>query len=258
MKNEEKKGNKIKNSNKESEFSLSKKQIKIICIFIVFFASFGLIFSIQTVEGWSNGMDVPRGGWTSYTYSKAHYGTHDWIADFALEKIIDLDLTLAAKWYDGNGIWFWTDDRIRIYLYATQGPDNGEIFYINRHGQRIDGENDKRSNHHINFDGTPDPSTGKVIDGAAGHKAADMALNAILAFRDGDCGLAAFYLGEMTHYIADVSNFFHTLKPGEPSGYKSDGPYEYGVLTRTDGRYYKTHRDKSGWDRAFREWWFKV
>jgi len=42
-------------------------------------------------------------------------------------------------------------------------------------------------------------------------QAHNMAKAAVSALNDGECEIAAFYLGQMTHYIADLSNFCHVL-----------------------------------------------
>jgi hypothetical protein len=54
---------------------------------------------------------------------------------------------------------------------------------------------------------------------------------AYIALKDGDCGLAPFYLGEMIHYIADVSSYCHTLKHDE-LGY-TNHQIEGAILLRT-------------------------
>jgi len=73
---------------------------------------------------------------------------------------------------------------------STEGPDNGKISYTNRHNQKFWGENDKLHYHHVYFD-----IWGNTIDKKAVYKADIMARKAISTFKDGDCGLAAFYLG---------------------------------------------------------------
>jgi len=158
----------------------------------------------------------PPAGWGTYSYER-NFGTHDWIAYFALKEIFDNGV-LSQKWkFNGGEDEFWTESRKIIYLYATEGPDRSAIFF--RSGDRfITGPNDKKL-HHIYFDsGTKQP----IDSYDASDRAMDMAKAARDALNEGECEVAAFYMGMMTHYIADVSNFMHVLE----NIAWSHGPYE--------------------------------
>ncbi|MHA1619546.1 MAG: hypothetical protein ACTSVZ_09700, partial [Promethearchaeota archaeon] len=63
------------------------------------------------VNAWSNGSyaDDPQ----DYDYEK-DYGTHDWIADAALDYLIDHNVSQ----------WNWLDSRREIFYVGTEAPDN--------------------------------------------------------------------------------------------------------------------------------------
>jgi len=193
---------------KNTEKGLSKKQKRFLFIFIGFFVSSSLFLLIPSVEGWGNG-STPTGGWATYSYD-LHFGTHDWVADFALQEIENIG-PLYQKWDYNNGQDnFWTKARKKIYLYATEGPDNGNIYY--RSGLRyFRGEHDP-ARHHIYFWDSEKIRKPPHSSSLYAHdQAHNMAMAAVSALNDGECEIAAFYLGQMTHYIADLSNFGHVL-----------------------------------------------
>ncbi len=186
---------------------------------------------IEDAYAWKNKRDDVTGSdWTDWSaYDKDRdYATHDWIADFALD-IIKLNPDQHVKWFDASGSDFWTPNRVKIYLYATAGPDISKVQFKSRHGQIVYGPGDVNS-HKVNFD----DSTKEVVLESAAVRAQLFAQYAITALNDGDCDLAAFFLGEVTHYISDISMYEHTFKKGYGSSIHSD--IERHVAVRTSGR----------------------
>ncbi len=51
-----------------------------------------------------------------YDY-KTDYGTHDWIANAALESLLTED----------QSKWSWLSDRKQYFLLGTEAPDNGDL-----------------------------------------------------------------------------------------------------------------------------------
>jgi len=232
-------------ANPKPRSKFSKKQKKLLLVTIGTIIFIGMFLSIDIAHGWRNNHVNCSSPISWEVYKKGdHYGTHDWIADFALEKLIPY---LVGNWID-----FWTVERERIYLYATEGPDNGDIFYITKSGQKISGEENVRR-HHIHWKGAPDDFSEERTGEPAAYWAGEMARRSIGALKTGECELAAFYLGQMTHYIADVSSIVHVISDSsKKSMYVED--LERIVVTKTDGTLYKSKH----WERDYRESWFRV
>ena len=167
----------------------------------VFFCLVLLVLSLG-VAGWKNGgyKGAQHGGiYHNYDYN-VDYGTHDWLADFAVEKLIS-NPVLAAKWYDVEGNFFWTADRIKAYLHGTYGPDSDKVYHYTRYLQLIEGENDWWS-HVITFNDYK-----AITFSGAADKATICGKAAVYVLQDGDCLTAAFLMGEMAHYIGDMSSY---------------------------------------------------
>lgn len=146
-----------------------------IAIFSVFF---GLVLSSSLVfhcQGWSNG---------GYSDNPAlpKFGTHDWIAQHALDWQSPVQ---------GMPTLPLTD-----FLYGTELPDNGGA---------SEGIGDT-SKHHIYFF-----ADGLVQDDASAQRAQQEQNNAVNLFKAGDLTGAAKRLGMMTHYISDVGMFGHVM-----------------------------------------------
>ena len=155
---------------------------------------------------------------------------------------------MSLYWTDDNGQPFWTDERERKFLFGTAAPDEAELFYIDRFGEEHSGITHSGRYHIILFD-----SDGSVrVDNAA--KYADIAADkAIQALNEFDCGLAAFYLGQMTHFIADVSQFMHI---SDHLGiYTTEHQnFEFAVQQKTNGIDDTTNR----WSENALEKWFEI
>ncbi|MFX0059747.1 MAG: hypothetical protein ACFE75_04545 [Candidatus Hodarchaeota archaeon] len=208
---------------------------------------------------WLNGgstMGNPSGSlaqateWQDYNYN-VDYGTHDWVADFALDVIGPSSVITGVyqKWFDSSGVYFWSEvNKIKFFL-GTRAADRSEVRYMTRHGQWIRGEGDA-AHHHIRFN----PDTHEVTYDYLAKKADLMARAAIYALQDGDCGTAAFFLGQMAHYITDASCFYH-VAPSTSMGVSSYASHlELRVLDRTCGRSWGS----TSFNRAHRQTVFRI
>ncbi|MEA1908620.1 MAG: dockerin type I domain-containing protein [Euryarchaeota archaeon] len=171
-----------------------------ICI-IVIIVSASISCCCAPVSAWSNGgySDDP---------GDVCYGTHDWIAEHALNF-----LPPAERQY--------IDDNLNWYLYGTELPDNPHP---------DDGICDT-SKHHVYF-----YENGSLMDDASAVRAQDIYNNTLAFLKEGDCVNASKYAGIMTHYIADVAVFGHVMgKKTDWSAEVHHGDYESYVQRRTDG-----------------------
>jgi len=154
---------------------------------------------IQVSLAWSNG------GYSSDS-SNISYGTHDWIAQHALD------------WLPDNRKQYILDN-LQFYLYGTELPDNGNA---------PDGIGDT-SRHHIYYH-----SDETLQDDSAASRAKVEYEKALNYLKQSDLKNAAKCAGIMTHYIADMSAFGHVMGSETDWGkeiHHSD--YENYVNTRT-------------------------
>jgi hypothetical protein len=159
-----------------------------------------LLLSVKPVWGWSNG------GY-SVNPSQPNYGTHDWIAQHALDY-----LPTQEKQY--------ITDNLASYLYGTELPDNS---------QAADGIGDTVK-HHIYF-----KTDGSLQDGAAAQRANEEYQKALTYLKNKDCPNAAKTAGTMSHYIADVAVFGHVMGASTPWGTeKNHSNYEDYVNDKTE------------------------
>jgi hypothetical protein len=135
-----------------------------------------LLLSVQPALCWSNGgySDNP---------AQPKYGTHDWIAQHALD------------WLPNEEKQYITDN-LATYLYGTELPDNS---------QAADGIVDT-SKHHIYF-----YADGSLQDDAAAQRASEEYQKALNYLKNNDYSDAAKTVGTMSHYIADVAVFGHVM-----------------------------------------------
>jgi hypothetical protein len=175
-----------------------RKQAALLCaslLLVTFIVSFS-----ATTAGWSNG---------GYSADPEHpdYGTHDWIAEHALDW-----LPLEEK-------QFLLDNKA-AYLYGTELPDSN---------QASDGVGDTTKHHVYYF------ANGSVQDDASAVRATEEYMNAVNFYNAGNFGEAAKRLGMVTHYIADMAVFGHVMGASTEWGaevHHSD--YENYVQTRTN------------------------
>lgn len=154
----------------------------------------------QTASGWSNG---------GYSDDPLHpdYGTHDWIAQHALDW-----LPLEEKQYILNDL--------AAYLYGTELPDNGEA---------IDGIGDT-VNHHVYYF-----TNGSLQEDDSAVRASEEYAEALDFATAGNLTDAVKSLGIMTHYIADLASFGHVMGSHSVWGEATrHSDYENYVRTRTN------------------------
>jgi len=132
---------------------------------------------------WSNG------GFSSDPLN-TKYGTHDWIAEHALDWLPDE----AKRWILANKA---------LYLYGTELPDNG---------QAPDGIGDTQL-HHVYF-----YADGRLMDDSSAVRANATYRQSLGCLLRGDMASAAKYAGAMTHYISDVAVFGHVMGKATPWG----------------------------------------
>lgn len=170
-----------------------RKRFYLPLLFILFLPSISAVF------GWSNG---------GYSSDPSHpdYGTHDWIAQHALE------------WLPSEEKQFITDN-LSIYLFGTELPDNSAP---------PDGIGDS-INHHVYFH-----SDGSLQDDVSAKRADAEYLAALNYLRQGNYTNAAKHAGIMTHYIADVAVFSHVMgKTTDWGGEIHHSDYENYVKEKT-------------------------
>lgn len=132
-----------------------------------------LATAAPSAQAWSNG------GYSADQYNP-DYGTHDWIADRALE-LQTQDVTFLESTYHTR------------FLLGTEAPDNPD--YIG-----------DSTNHHVYF-----YSTGDLQDDVCAVRASTVYHTALGYMADGDFEEAAYDIGVLAHYVADPGVFGHTM-----------------------------------------------
>lgn len=150
-------------------------------------------------SAWSNG------GYSTDQFAP-EYGTHDWIAQHAVD------------WLPAQEKQFFIDN-LASYLYGTELPDN-------RNTPEGVGDTTK---HHIYF-----YANHTLQDDASANRAAEEYTKARQLFEAENYSGAAVHLGMMTHYISDMAVFGHTMGTTTMwDAEKHHNDYESYVLTRT-------------------------
>jgi len=165
------------------------------CMMLLLVLLFAVGVQPQTIA-WSNG------GYSSDP-DNPDYGTHDWIADKAI-AIQTMDASFLKTTYHAR------------FLLGTEAPDNSA--YIG------DG-----TNHHVYY-----YSSGDLQDGKSAIRASQMYQIALGYLSSQDLGNAAYYIGAMTHYVADVGVFGHTMGSGTDWGAEDHhSDYENAIQSMT-------------------------
>ncbi|MEQ8226839.1 MAG: zinc dependent phospholipase C family protein [Rhodospirillales bacterium] len=121
------------------------------------------------------------------------YSTHDWIADQARE-MLPPD---ARAWLDPHRV---------LMLIGTEAPDYAKIQAFCGAPNR--GYNDTgQGRHDLRFD-----DFGAVTFDLPATRAQEEYDKAVLAYRAGNSGHAAYFLGAAMHYIGDLAQYGHTIK----------------------------------------------
>jgi hypothetical protein len=126
-----------------------------------------------SASGWSNG------GYSA-DEDNPDYGTHDWIANAALQPQTR-DVTFLRTTYHS------------LFLLGTEAPDNPA--YIGDSGS-----------HHVYY-----RSDMTIQDDVCADRAASIYASALGYIESDDFDLAAFEIGVMAHYISDIGVFGHTM-----------------------------------------------
>jgi hypothetical protein len=152
----------------------------------------------------------PALGWSNNGYSdnpaQPKYGTHDWIAQHALDYLPAQEKQFIT-------------DNLAAYLYGTELPDNS---------QAPDGIGDT-GKHHIYF-----YANGSMQDGPAAQRASEEYQKALTYLKNKDYSDAAKEAGIMSHYIDDVAVFGHVM--GAKTAWGTEvhhGDYETHVNDKT-------------------------
>lgn len=131
----------------------------------------------------TNGFAWSNGGYSSGPEGPFPYGTHDWIAELALDW-----LPTTEKQY--------ILDNFAAYMYGTELPDNSQV---------PDGIGDTAF-HHVYWS-----SSWYVTDDAAAIRANEEFNNTLHMLKLRDYKNAAKHAGMMSHYIADLAVFGHVM-----------------------------------------------
>jgi len=159
-----------------------------------------LMGTVPQALAWGNGgySDDPQ---------NPDYGTHDWIAERALD------------WLPAQEKEFLTDN-LAIYLYGTELPDNRDA---------PDGIGDT-TKHHVYYH-----SNGSLQDDIAADRAQEEYLQALTFLIEGDHPNASKRAGVMVHYISDLAVFGHVMGSGTDWGAEErHSEYESYIGRRTE------------------------
>jgi hypothetical protein len=135
--------------------------------------------SISLAQAWSNG------GYSA-DITNPDYGTHDWIAQHALD------------WLPTNEKQYILDN-LTLYLYGTELPDNS---------QTPDGIGDT-TKHHVYYYNSRIYKA--VQDDASAVRAEQQYQKTLSLLKEGNYTEASKIVGSMTHYIADMAVFAHVM-----------------------------------------------
>jgi parallel beta-helix repeat protein len=186
--------------NGEKKKRLGRKKVSGLILALVLVGMLCAALETKLGLAWSN-------GGFSADPANPDYGTHDWIAQHALDW-----LPTGEKEY--------IVDNLALYLYATELPDNGGA---------PDGIGDVAL-HHVYY-----WANESIQDDASAVRAQTEYDNAVNYMESGDFAMAVKTLGIMSHYVVDVGVFGHVMGVGTdwgPEIHHSD--YEDYLNTKTN------------------------
>ena len=166
---------------------------------------FTLVLSSLSIQctAWSNG---------GFSSDPQHpkYGTHDWIAEH------------AVNWLPPDEKSFILDN-LAWFLYGSELPDNANSPY---------GIGDT-SKHHVYY-----RADGSLQDDASAVRAQEEYMMALIYAKAGDWANASMRLGAMTHYISDAAVFSHVMGSNTDWGSeRHHSDYETYVNGKTNSYY---------------------
>jgi hypothetical protein len=156
---------------------LKKKTVLGIILTLLLIGIFCITSNVKLVTAWSNG------GYSADP-SNPNYGTHDWIAEHALD------------WLPTEEKQYILDNRA-AYLYGTELPDRSDI--IRRH--------------YVYY-----WSNGSLQDDASAVRAYEEYNKTLNFLKSGDLVNASKNAGIMSHYIVDLAVFGHVMGAGTDWG----------------------------------------
>ena len=187
--------------------------MNIIRVILSIILAAALLASLSPALCWSNG------GYSADT-SHPDYGTHDWIAQHALDL-----LPAGEKQY--------ITDNLAAYLYGTELPDRPST-------QGGIGDTTK---HHVYYS-----AVGVLVDNASAQRAQTEYGKALAFLKANDFVNASRTAGTMTHYIADLAVFGHVMGASTPWGTETHhSDYETRVNGKT-GTYSSTFNSYLSYD----------
>ena len=198
-----------------------KRKNKKIWAVVIISVQLLLLFSAITgnANAWKNGA-TPSGKVTEAQIlswrAGGHYGTHDGIAEAALDAV-KLDQQ-AQPWkvandegQPGTDLPFWDARRTVIFLIATEAPDMGKKqVSMTLNGKPVFGRKTSRR-HNTWFHPVGAANSMRVRVNQMTNTLEGYVTDAELALQNGHCDLAAWYMGCVSHLIADLSNWGHTI-----------------------------------------------
>lgn len=124
--------------------------------------------------------------------SNPKYGTHDWIAEEALNILPGNEQT-------------WIKDNIIYFFLGTEAPDNQRIAreFLGVQNALCYGDQSQHNNYYDINDA--------LINDSASFRAQEEFDKSLEALVRPDLQKAAFYAGAMTHYIADLAVWAHVM-----------------------------------------------
>ncbi len=176
-----------------------------------------------------NSYNTQKKNWRSVDFYDKNkmYGTHAWIAEIALDIVLEFDKQLGS-----NSKWgsFWRSaERRKLYLYGTAGPDIGDVQCTDLNGNILKGKS--IGAYHTAFF----YANGKIedLEKNAVKMASEWGEEAKSYYLNKDYNSAAFCMGVMTHYLADCASFVHVYSCIEETIHED---FENEISYRTDSR----------------------
>lgn len=163
-------------------------------IVILTAAALAALSALATPTGaWKNGPPKNKMTNSAKDCLAIPYSTHDWIVDHARDLLPPAERA-------------WLDPHRKLLLIGTEAPDYNKIRIAC--GTPNSGYADTgRGRHDLRFNGA-----GKVTYDRPAVRAQEEFEKAAAAYRSGEHGFAAYYLGAAAHYIGDLSAYGHAMK----------------------------------------------
>lgn len=161
------------------------------------------------LSAWNNGQKGNTTTTTKAECSTVPYGTHDWIADQAVELLPDAERA-------------WLLPHRAIYLVGTEAPDHKLIPLSCGVPHR--GYDDRSAGHSVEWNA----AVTEMVNDCPAVRAEQEYSKAKIAFEQGKSAHAAFFLGAMAHYIGDCAQYGHNYREE-----KNHGNYEAWAAAQT-------------------------